>query len=109
VGSERFNAHESTVQGHLVAKRAGTYILQWDNTYSYMKSKALTYQVRTSCDTRVSPLTKCHSPRARADFHQPAQRKRHHGLARTEQQECTPPVLYETTPHFCYLLLLSRN
>ncbi|ELR15902.1 CRAL/TRIO domain containing protein [Acanthamoeba castellanii str. Neff] len=45
VGSERFNAHESTVQGHLVAKRAGTYILQWDNTYSYMKSKALTYQI----------------------------------------------------------------
>lgn len=45
VGSERFNAHESTVQGHLVAKRAGTYILQWDNSYSYMKSKALTYQI----------------------------------------------------------------
>jgi hypothetical protein len=60
VGSERFNAHESTVQGHVVAKRAGTYILQWDNTYSYMKSKALTYQVRTACATRPSP----HSPSA---------------------------------------------
>jgi len=48
VGLERLNAHTGAIQGHILVNKTGSYILHWDNTYSLMKSKSLTYQVFVS-------------------------------------------------------------
>jgi len=42
---QRFNSHLSKVTGAYTALKSGTYLLNWDNTYSRLRGKDLTYKI----------------------------------------------------------------
>jgi len=41
----RYNAHKERVTGAFQAPKSGTYLLYWDNSYSVLRAKDLTYKV----------------------------------------------------------------
>jgi len=45
VKSSRCNSHEKTIGGSIQAPESGTYALIWDNSYSLLRSKDLTYKI----------------------------------------------------------------
>ena len=47
----RYDSHLHLVRGHYTALTGkGTVILQWDNTYSTIRSKTLCYRIRVAAD-----------------------------------------------------------
>ena len=46
VAYQRYNSHESEITGHLIAPSDGKAVLIWDNTYSKMLNKQLSYIVK---------------------------------------------------------------
>jgi len=45
IPTKRYNSHHQKIAGHFRAPQSGTYILDWDNSYSYMRGKELTYKI----------------------------------------------------------------
>lgn len=43
--NQRYNSHEKTIMSSIEANRPGVYILQWDNTYSTLRSKTIIYLI----------------------------------------------------------------
>lgn len=41
--NQRYNSHEKTIISSIEVKKPGQYILQWDNTYSTLRSKTIIY------------------------------------------------------------------
>ncbi len=55
VSSRRFNPSREAQRGEMRALKPGTYYLVWDNSFSLLTSKTLTYNVRVRAAREGSP------------------------------------------------------
>jgi len=49
------DSYREVISGELIAEQAGVYVLEWDNGYSYLRSKTLLYKYEVSEPTSQEP------------------------------------------------------